>query len=131
MGIRVIKLPDVGEGVAEAELVEWHVEVGQSVLEDQLLAAVMTDKATVEIPSPVAGTVAALGAEVGGTVAVGGELLRLEVAGDGNEEVSAAPRVAAAPPAEVPRIPVPAPRPAAPAAPVVRASPGTQPASQP
>ncbi|MEA2802760.1 MAG: hypothetical protein QOE49_2855, partial [Rhodospirillaceae bacterium] len=59
MGIRIIKLPDVGEGVAEAELVEWHVKVGQSVLEDQLLAAVMTDKATVEIPSPVAGTVVA------------------------------------------------------------------------
>src|SRR5215472_15368401 len=52
MGIRIIKLPDVGEGVAEAELVEWHVEVGQSVLEYQILAAVMTDKATVEIPSP-------------------------------------------------------------------------------
>ncbi len=52
MGTRIIKLPDVGEGVAEAELVEWHVEVGQSVLEDQLLAAVMTDKATVEIPHP-------------------------------------------------------------------------------
>ena len=61
MGTRIIKLPDVGEGVAEAEVVEWHVKVGQSVLEDQLLAAVMTDKATVEIPSPVAGTVVALG----------------------------------------------------------------------
>src|SRR6187402_1308748 len=94
MGIRIIKLPDVGEGVAEAELVEWHVEVGQSVLEDQLLAAVMTDKATVEIPSPVAGTVVALGAEVGGTLAVGAELVRLEVAGEGNEEVVAAPREA-------------------------------------
>ena len=57
MGEFVIRLPDVGEGVAEAELVEWHVTVGQSVLEDQILAAVMTDKATVEIPSPVAGTV--------------------------------------------------------------------------
>ncbi len=52
MGIRIVKLPDVGEGVAEAEVVEWHVTVGQSVLEDQILAAVMTDKATVEIPSP-------------------------------------------------------------------------------
>ena len=61
MGTRIIKLPDVGEGVAEAEIVEWHVKVGESVLEDQLLAAVMTDKATVEIPSPVAGTVVALG----------------------------------------------------------------------
>ncbi len=94
MGIRVVKLPDVGEGVAEAELVEWHVEVGQSVLEDQLLAAVMTDKATVEIPSPVAGTVMALGAEVGATLAVGSELVRLEVAGEGDEVIAATPREA-------------------------------------
>src|SRR5258705_1455397 len=98
MGIRIIKLPDVGEGVAEAELVEWHVEVGQSVLEDQLLAAVMTDKATVEIPSPVAGTVVALGAEVGGVLAVGAELVRLEVPGEGSAEVAAAPREAPPPP---------------------------------
>src|SRR5213596_1374326 len=97
MGIRVIKLPDVGEGVAEAELVEWHVEVGQSVLEDQLLAAVMTDKATVEIPSPVAGTVVALGGEVGGVLAVGAELVRLEVAGGGTDEVVATHKQAAAP----------------------------------
>lgn len=96
MGIRIIKLPDVGEGVAEAEVVEWHVEVGQSVLEDQLLVAVMTDKATVEIPSPVAGTVVALGVEVGGVLAVGAELVRLEVTGEGNEDVVAAPREAAA-----------------------------------
>ena len=53
MGERVIKLPDVGEGVAEAELVEWHVKVGDLVREDEILGAVMTDKATVEIPSPV------------------------------------------------------------------------------
>src|SRR5947207_11802131 len=101
MGIRVIKLPDVGEGVAEAELVEWHVEVGQSVLEDQLLAAVMTDKATVEIPSPVAGTVVALGGDVGSVLAVGAELVRLEVVGEGSEEVAAVPHeaAAAAPPA--------------------------------
>src|SRR3990170_238628 len=101
MAMRIIKLPDVGEGVAEAELVEWHVQVGQSVLEDQLLAAVMTDKATVEIPSPVAGTVVALGGEVGNTLAVGAELVRLEVSGEGNEEVAAAPREAA-PPAHPP-----------------------------
>jgi 2-oxoisovalerate dehydrogenase E2 component (dihydrolipoyl transacylase) len=119
MGIRIIKLPDVGEGVAEAELVEWHVKVGQSVLEDQLLAAVMTDKATVEIPSPVAGTVVALGAEVGGVLAVGAELVRLEVAGEGNEEVVAAPREAATPPARAPAAPAPPPMPAptAPSAP--------------
>jgi 2-oxoisovalerate dehydrogenase E2 component (dihydrolipoyl transacylase) len=97
MGIRIIKLPDVGEGVAEAELVEWHVAVGQSVLEDQVLAAVMTDKATVEIPSPVAGTVVALAGEVGSTIAVGAELVRLEVAGEGSQEVAAAPREAKAP----------------------------------
>jgi 2-oxoisovalerate dehydrogenase E2 component (dihydrolipoyl transacylase) len=109
MGIRVIKLPDVGEGVAEAELVEWHVEIGQSVLEDQLLAAVMTDKATVEIPSPVAGTVLALGGEVGGVIAVGAELVRLEVAGEGDREVAAAPREAAKPEPVAASAPPPAP----------------------
>ena len=120
MGTRIIKLPDVGEGVAEAEIVEWHVEVGQSVLEDQILAAVMTDKATVEIPSPVAGTVVALGGEVGSVLAVGAELVRLEVAGEGNEEVAAAPREAAPPPhPPAERLPTPPPAPEAPrAAPV-------------
>lgn len=118
MGIRVIKLPDVGEGVAEAELVEWHVEIGQSVLEDQLLAAVMTDKATVEIPSPVAGTVVALGGEVGGVIAVGAELVRLEVAGEGDREVAAAPREAAKPEPAAASAPTPAPaQVAAPASP--------------
>src|SRR5712671_1911932 len=96
MGTRIVKLPDVGEGVAEAEIVEWHVAVGQSVLEDQVLAAVMTDKATVEIPSPVSGTVVALGGEVGTVLAVGAELVRLEVAGAGNDDVVATPRQAGA-----------------------------------
>ena len=84
MGEHVIKLPDVGEGVAEAELVEWHVKVGDLVREDALLAAVMTDKATVEIPSPVDGEVLWLGAEIGDTVAVGSPIVRLKVAGEGN-----------------------------------------------
>src|SRR5690606_36048985 len=84
MGEHVIKLPDVGEGVAEAELVEWHVEIGDLVREDQMLAAVMTDKATVEIPSPVDGEVLWLGAEIGDTVAVGSPIVRLKVAGEGN-----------------------------------------------
>jgi 2-oxoisovalerate dehydrogenase E2 component (dihydrolipoyl transacylase) len=99
MAIRIIKLPDVGEGVAEAELVEWHVKVGDSVLEDQVLAAVMTDKATVEIPSPVAGTVAALGGAVGDKLAVGAELVRLEVAGAAGDtaEAAATPREAGGP----------------------------------
>lgn len=118
MGIRIVKLPDVGEGVAEAELVEWHVTVGQSVLEDQVLAAVMTDKATVEIPSPVSGTVVALGAEVGGVLAVGAELVRLEVAGEGSTDVEAAPKqaAAAAPQAVAPvaAVAASAPRPAPP-----------------
>ena len=84
MGEHVIKLPDVGEGVAEAELVEWHVKVGDLVREDALLAAVMTDKATVEIPSPADGEVLWLGAEIGDTVAVGSPMVRLKVAGEGN-----------------------------------------------
>lgn len=89
MGEFVIKLPDVGEGVAEAELVEWQVKVGDLVREDAVLAAVMTDKATVEIPSPVDGKVIWLGAEIGDTVAIGSPIVRLEVAGDGNVKAGA------------------------------------------
>jgi len=95
MGEHVIKMPDVGEGIAEAELVEWHVKAGDPVKEDMILAAVMTDKATVEIPSPVDGIVIWLGGEVGQQIAVGAALLRLEVAGAGN--VTAAKPAAAAP----------------------------------
>ena len=84
MGEYVIKLPDVGEGVAEAELVEWNVAVGDVVREDTVLASVMTDKAAVEIPSPVEGTVKWLGGAIGDVVAVGSPLVRLEVAGEGN-----------------------------------------------
>ncbi|WP_123148930.1 dihydrolipoamide acetyltransferase family protein [Mesorhizobium delmotii] len=84
MGEYVIKLPDVGEGVAEAELVEWQVKVGDFVREDAVLAAVMTDKATVEIPSPVDGEIVWLGAEIGDTVAIGSPIVRLKVAGEGN-----------------------------------------------
>lgn len=90
MGEHVIKLPDVGEGVAEAELVEWHVKVGDLVREDSMLAAVMTDKATVEIPSPTDGEVLWLGAEIGDTVAVGSPIVRLKVAGEGNVRAGAA-----------------------------------------
>ncbi|TGV79392.1 2-oxo acid dehydrogenase subunit E2, partial [Mesorhizobium sp. M2D.F.Ca.ET.145.01.1.1] len=73
-----------GEGVAEAELVEWHVKIGDIVREDTVLAAVMTDKATVEIPSPVDGEILWLGAEIGDTVAIGSPIVRLKVAGEGN-----------------------------------------------
>ncbi|MBD9626805.1 MULTISPECIES: dihydrolipoamide acetyltransferase family protein [Ensifer] len=89
MGEFVIKMPDVGEGVAEAELVEWHVKPGDPVREDMVLAAVMTDKATVEIPSPVTGTVLWLGAEVGDTVAVKAPLVRIEIAGEGESSTAA------------------------------------------
>lgn len=107
MADHVIKLPDVGEGVAEAELVEWHVKIGDLVREDTLLAAVMTDKATVEIPSPVDGEITWLGAEIGDVVAVGSPLIRLKVEGDGAAEEPAA-EPAAAPARSDPAKPEPA-----------------------
>ena len=91
------KLPDVGEGVAEAEIVEWKVAVGDVVGEDQPLIDVMTDKATVELPSPVAGTIARLGAEVGAVVPVGSTLVWIDVAStgpDADTEESGEPAVA-------------------------------------
>jgi 2-oxoisovalerate dehydrogenase E2 component (dihydrolipoyl transacylase) len=84
MGTYIIKTPDIGEGIAEVELVAWHVKEGDTVVADQVLADVMTDKATVEIPSPVAGRVLTLGGSIGQAVAVGSELIRLEVEGEGN-----------------------------------------------
>ncbi|MFN3537542.1 MAG: dihydrolipoamide acetyltransferase family protein, partial [Brevundimonas sp.] len=92
---RVFKLPDVGEGTAEAELVSWHVKVGDAVEEDQILAEVMTDKATVEITSPYAGTVAVLHGEPGQALAVGGPLVSF--AGEGGSAAEAVPAPAPAP----------------------------------
>ncbi|MDP1652931.1 MAG: dihydrolipoamide acetyltransferase family protein [Rhodocyclaceae bacterium] len=97
MGIHVIKMPDIGEGIAEVELAAWNVQPGDVVVEDQSLADVMTDKATVEIPSPVAGKVLALGGKAGDVLPVGAELIRIEVEGAGNLREAAAP-VAAPPP---------------------------------
>lgn len=156
MAERIIKLPDVGEGIAEAELVEWHVKVGDIVREDDLLAAVMTDKATVEIPSPVEGEVTWVGAEVGDTVPIGSPIVKLRVAGEGGaavEETAAdesaqdAPAEEAAPPApaktEKPAAPaapakLPTPKPAAPApravaavSPAARRAPGDKPLASP
>ena len=91
MGIHIIKMPDIGEGIAEVELVAWHVQVGDTVAEDQILADVMTDKATVEIPSSVAGKVLALGGTVGQVMAVGSEVIRIEVEGAGNLKENTAP----------------------------------------
>ena len=86
MGERSVKLPDIGEGIAEAELVEWHVKEGDLVREDDLLATVMTDKASVEIPSPLAGEVSWIGARIGDAVAIGSTLVKLKVAGDDASE---------------------------------------------
>src|SRR5262247_824741 len=60
MSVHVVKVPDIGEGIAEVELVEWHVQPGDAVVMDQVLADLMTDKATVEVPTPVAGAPAAV-----------------------------------------------------------------------
>ena len=96
MGIRVVKVPDIGEGIAEVELVEWHVAPGDAVVVDQVLADVMTDKATVEVPSPVSGHVLALGGKAGDKLAVGSELLQLAEEGAPEARTAAAPSAAAA-----------------------------------
>jgi 2-oxoisovalerate dehydrogenase E2 component (dihydrolipoyl transacylase) len=79
MSTRNIRVPDIGEGVTEAEIVEWQVAVGDVVAEDQILGAVMTDKASVDIPSPVAGLIVSLGGEIGDVLAVGAELVQMDV----------------------------------------------------
>jgi 2-oxoisovalerate dehydrogenase E2 component (dihydrolipoyl transacylase) len=99
MGDYVIKMPDLGEGIAEVEVVAWRVQPGDTVKEDQVLADVMTDKATVEIPSPVHGTVLGLGGDVGQSLAVGAELIRLQVEGAGNAAAAPAKAAPAATPA--------------------------------
>ena len=90
------KLPDIGEGIAEAEIVAWHVAIGDRVEEDQNIADMMTDKATVEMESPVSGTVVELAGEVGDQVAIGAALVVIET--DASGEVPA--EVEAAPPSE-------------------------------
>ncbi len=116
MGEFIIKMPDVGEGVAEAELVEWHVKTGDPVREDMVIAAVMTDKATVEIPSPVSGVVTWLAGEVGDRIAVKAPLVRIETAAstaDAEPTAVAQPKAAEPVKIETPK-PVPkAPTPAA------------------
>ena len=89
--VHVVKVPDIGEGVAEVELVAWHVRPGDLVAADQVVADVMTDKATVEVPSPVAGRVLALGGEAGTKLAVGSDLLRLGTESDDEEADARAP----------------------------------------
>ncbi|NQZ46198.1 MAG: 2-oxo acid dehydrogenase subunit E2 [Erythrobacter sp.] len=123
-------MPDVGEGVAEAEIVEWQVKVGDTVSEDQHLVDVMTDKATIDIESPVDGTVIEVAGEIGDTIAVGAMLLVIETAGDAAQDapVQKAPEPAAveaaAEPAPVPeREPEPKPEPEAKPAPALAPAP--------
>lgn len=90
------RLPDIGEGIAEAEIVAWHVKVGDTVSEDQGLADMMTDKATVEMESPVSGTIVALAGEEGDMIPIGSTLVVIETAGDGptgGEDEPAKPQV--------------------------------------
>jgi 2-oxoisovalerate dehydrogenase E2 component (dihydrolipoyl transacylase) len=102
----VFKMPDLGEGTVSAEVVEWKVKVGDTVKEDQIIAEVMTDKAAVEIPSPVNGRVASIAGQPGEMVAVGSELVSFETGESSNpasEPQAAAPAAAAKPaPSEKP-----------------------------
>ncbi|MDH4742638.1 2-oxo acid dehydrogenase subunit E2 [Sphingomonas sp. CBMAI 2297] len=109
------RLPDIGEGIAEAEIVAWHVKIGDKVSEDQQVADMMTDKATVEMESPVSGVVVELAGEVGDQVAIGSALMVIEVEGDDVVETPAAePAEAETPGVEevVEAAPAPAPAPA-------------------
>ena len=94
----IFRLPDVGEGTTEAEIVAWHVAVGDRVEEDQPLADVMTDKATVEMTTPVSGVIVALHGELGEMAPVGQALATIEVEGD--DAVAAPAKAASAPTAQ-------------------------------
>jgi 2-oxoisovalerate dehydrogenase E2 component (dihydrolipoyl transacylase) len=90
------RLPDIGEGIAEAEIVAWHVKIGDRIEEDSQLADMMTDKATVEMESPVTGIVVKLAGEVGDMVAIGSTLAVIEVEG-ADEEAAEQHETAVAP----------------------------------
>jgi 2-oxoisovalerate dehydrogenase E2 component (dihydrolipoyl transacylase) len=94
----VFKMPDLGEGTVEAEIVAWHVKPGDAVDEDQAIVEVMTDKSAVEVPAPVSGRVVSITGEPGDKVAVGSPLIVFELAG-ATAGVDEAPADAAAAPA--------------------------------
>ena len=124
MGNFVFKLPDIGEGVVEGEVVQWHVSVGDLVSEDDPIVDVMTDKATVTIPSPVGGVISSLSGDVGDMIAVGSSLMEIDSEGEGGspsaedteeqEPVSDSDPPKAPEPAPAPQAPEPAPAPKAP-----------------
>ena len=123
MGNFVFKLPDIGEGVVEGEVVQWHVSVGDSVSEDDPIVDVMTDKATVTIPSPVSGVISSLSGDVGDMIAVGSSLMEIDSEGEAGasaaevteeqEPVSDPDPPKAPEPAPAPKAPEPAPAPKA------------------
>src|SRR5436190_16043567 len=88
----IFKLPDVGEGTAEAEIVQWHVAAGDHIEEDQVLVEVTTEKAIVELPAPVAGTVVSIHGAVGDKIAVGSELVVIETEAAAAKKEESAPR---------------------------------------
>ena len=115
MGTFAFKLPDIGEGVVEGEVVEWMVAVGDTVKEDDPILSVMTDKATVEIPAPCDGTVTKIIGDAGDILPVGVVCIEFEVDGDGNASASepepAAPAVEETPEPVAEPEPAPAPEP--------------------
>ena len=119
MGKHVFKLPDIGEGVVEGEVVQWHVAVGDAVTEDDPIVDVMTDKATVTIPSPITGVVSSLSGDVGEKVAVGSALVEFD--SDTAAATTSEPEPAPAP--DPPSEPEPAPAPEPVAAPEPIAAP--------
>jgi 2-oxoisovalerate dehydrogenase E2 component (dihydrolipoyl transacylase) len=100
MGSFEFKLPDIGEGVVEGEIVEWMVAVGDTVKEDDPILSVMTDKATVEIPAPCDGTVTSMVGEAGDIIPVGGVCIVFEVDGEGNASQASEPAAPKSAPAE-------------------------------
>ena len=93
----VFNLPDIGEGIAEAEIVAWHVKLGDSITEDQPIADMMTDKANVEMESPVSGVVTRVAGEAGDVIAIGSMLIEIETATDENDVNQQAPVAVAEP----------------------------------
>ena len=141
MGTFAFKLPDIGEGVVEGEVVEWMVSVGDTVKEDDPILSVMTDKATVEIPAPCDGTVSKIIGEAGDILPVGVVCIEFDVDGDGNasasdeapakEEVESKPEPTPEPVATPEPAPQPVAVPVSVAGPAVERAPGTKPLASP
>jgi len=141
MGTFAFKLPDIGEGVVEGEVVEWMVSVGDTVKEDDPILSVMTDKATVEIPAPCDGTVSKIIGEAGDILPVGVVCIEFDVDGDGNasasdeapakEEVESKPEPTPEPVATPEPAPQPVAAPVSVAGPAVERAPGTKPLASP